>query len=108
VRAPLEAHLRERTQSLFNLDRRILLYDLTHSYFEGEALANPKAQRGKSKEKRDDCPQIVVGMVFDREGFELAHRVFEGNQSDGKSLVAMVGELEQWLPPTLRADTGPW
>jgi hypothetical protein len=32
VRAPLEAHLRERTQSLFNLDRRILLYDLTHSY----------------------------------------------------------------------------
>jgi hypothetical protein len=99
VRARLEAHLRERTQSLFNLDRTILLYDLTHSYLEGQALANPQAQRGKSKEKRDDCPQIVLGMVFDREGFELAHRVFEGNQSDGKSLVKMVSELEQLLPP---------
>src|SRR6185436_18361290 len=63
-RAELEAHLRAQTQTLFNLDRSILLYDLTNSYFEGEALHNPKAHRGKSKEKRDDCPQIVVGMVF--------------------------------------------
>ena len=97
-RAALEAHLRERTQSLFNLERTILLYDLTNSYFEGEALGNPKAKRGKSKEKRNDCPQIVLGMVFDGQGFELAHRVFEGNQSDSASLVTMLAELQKMLP----------
>lgn len=99
VRAALEKHLRQKQGALFNLDRTILLYDLTNSYFEGAALGNPKAKRGRSKEKRHDCAQIVVGMIFDRSGFELAHRVFEGNQNDGKSLVMMVGELQQMLGP---------
>ena len=102
-RAALEQHLRRQQEVLFNLDRTILLYDLTNSYFEGAALGNPKAKRGHSKEKRNDCPQIVVGMIFDRYGFELAHRVFEGNQSDGKSLVAMVAELQQILGPQERS-----
>jgi transposase len=95
--AALEKHLRDRQGELFCLDRTILLYDLTNSYFEGEAEGNPKAQRGRSKEKRHDCPQIVVGMVFDRRGFELAHKTFAGNQSDGQSLVAMIGELEAMM-----------
>ena len=102
-RAAVEKHLRQRQAVLFNLDRTILLYDLTNSYFEGAALGNPKAKRGHSKEKRSDCPQIVVGMIFDRSGFELAHRVFEGNQNDGKSLVAMVAELQQILGPEERS-----
>jgi transposase len=92
--AALEKHLRDRQGELFGLERTVLLYDLTNSYFEGEALGNPKARRGRSKEKRHDCPQIVVGMVFDRRGLELAHKVFAGNQSDGKSLVTMIQELE--------------
>ncbi|RPJ51801.1 MAG: IS1634 family transposase [Acidobacteria bacterium] len=96
--AEIEAHLRDKTQSLFNLKRTILLYDLTNSYFEGEALGNSKAQRGCSKEKRNDCPQIVLGMVFDQEGFELAHQVFEGKQSDSKSLGEMVEALQGLLP----------
>jgi len=102
-RAAVEKHLRQRQAVLFNLDRTILLYDLTNSYFEGAALGNPKAQRGHSKEKRHDCPQIVVGMIFDRAGFELAHRVFAGQQNDGKSLVAMVAELQQILGPEERS-----
>ena len=101
-RAGIEKHLRQKQGELFNLDRTILLYDLTNSYFEGAALGNPMAKRGHSKEKRNDCAQIVVGMIFDRYGFELAHRVFEGNQNDGKSLVAMVGELQQILGPQER------
>ena len=104
--AALEKHLRQKQGALFNLDRTILLYDLTNSYFEGAALGNPKAERGKSKEKRNDCPQIVVGMIFDRYGFELAHRVFKGRQHDGKSLVAMVAELEQILGPDERTAGG--
>ena len=99
--AAIEKHLRQKQQELFQSDRTVLLYDLTNSYFEGEALGNPKAKRGKSKEKRNDCPQIVVGMIFDRSGCELVHKVFEGNQSDSKSLPAMVQELQEMLPDDL-------
>ena len=105
ARQAIEEHLRDIQGQLFQTDRTLLLYDLTNSYFEGEALNNPKAKRGKSKEKRNDCPQVVLGMVFDRRGFELAHRVFAGNQSDGKSLVHMLEEMDKLVPSTTRQNT---
>ena len=89
----IEGHLRERQSSLFNLGRTVLLYDLTNTHFEGLCRRNPKAKRGANKQKRNDCAQIVVGMVFDQFGFELAHKVFEGTLNDGKSLLEMIGEL---------------
>jgi transposase len=89
----LELHLRERQNSLFNLKRTVLLYDLTNTHFEGLCRRNPKARRGVNKQKRNDCLQIVVGMVFDQFGFELCHKVFEGSLHDGKSLLRMIGEL---------------
>lgn len=89
----IEAHLRERQNSLFNLERTVLLYDLTNTHFEGLCAGNPKARRGANKQKRNDCAQIVVGMVFDQYGFEVAHKIFEGNRNDGKSLVEMITEL---------------
>jgi hypothetical protein len=48
----IEEHLRQKESDLFELDRTLLLYDLTNSYFEGEAQANPKAKRGKSKKRK--------------------------------------------------------
>lgn len=95
--AMIEKHLRDRQRTLFNLDRTILLYDLTNTYFEGAAEANEQAKRGKSKHKRNDCPQIVIGMVFDRDGFELTHRIFEGNQTDSKTLLHMIEALQEQL-----------
>ena len=95
----IERHLRERQSSLFNLERTVLLYDLTNSHFEGACRRNPKAKRGANKQKRNDCAQIVVGMVFDQYGFEMAHKVFEGTRNDGKSLVEMIGELNAAVAP---------
>jgi len=97
--AAIEKHLRNRQQALFNLDRMILLYDLTNTYFEGAAEANEQAKRGKSKHKRNDCPQIVIGMVFDRNGFELTHQIFEGNKTDSKTLLHMIETLQKQLEP---------
>ena len=91
----LEAHLRAQQARHFHYGRTILLYDLTNTHFEGEALGNAKAKRGKNKQGRSDCPQVVVGMVYDEQGFELAHRTFAGNQSDSTSLVSMVESLRQ-------------
>ncbi len=53
ARTEFEKHLRDRERDLFNLDRTILLYDLTNSYFEGTASRNDLARRSvASKEKR--------------------------------------------------------
>ena len=95
----IERHLRERQSSMFNLERTVLLYDLTNTHFEGVCPRNPKAKRGANKQKRNDCAQIVVGMVFDQYGFEMAHKVFEGTRNDGKSLVEMIGELNAAVVP---------
>lgn len=91
----IERHLRNRQRSLFNLDRTVLLYDLTNSHFEGACRKNPKAKRGINKQKRNDCPQIVVGMVFDQFGFEMAHKIFEGTMNDGRSLLSMIAQLKE-------------
>ena len=94
-RKQIEAHLREKTALAFRLERTILLYDLTNTYFEGSCQENPKAKRGKSKHRRNDCPQVVLGMVFDEYGFSLAHRTFEGNKNDSKTLVDMVKSMQE-------------
>jgi transposase len=88
-------HLRRTEQKYFNLQRTVFLYDLTNTYFEGTALENPKAHRGCSKHKRNDCPQIVVGMVFDNNGFEIGHKIFEGNRNDSTTIEEMLVELKK-------------
>ncbi|MBM4221248.1 MAG: IS1634 family transposase, partial [Gammaproteobacteria bacterium] len=96
----IEAHISKRQQSLFNLDRTVLLYDLTNTHFEGVCEANPKALYGKNKQKRTDCPQVVVGMVFDAQGFAVAHRLFDGNQGDAASLSTMLETLDGAIAPS--------
>lgn len=96
ARKGLEKHLREKECSLFNLDRTILLYDLTNSYFEGVASGNKLAKRSvNSKEKRSDCPLMSVGVVLDAEGFVITHKVFSGNTSDCRTLLGAVADLEK-------------
>jgi transposase len=85
-RAAIESDLVERERRLFQLDPTVYLYDLTSTYFEGQAPQNPKAQRGYSRDHRPDCKQVVVGLVIGREGFPLAHEIFAGNTQDRKTL----------------------
>jgi transposase len=94
-RVVIERALAERERTLFNLDARLFLYDLTSTYFEGQALQNPQAQRGYSRDNRPDCKQVVVGLVLDRDGFPKAHEVFEGNRTDRTTVPEMLEALEQ-------------
>jgi len=110
-RGALERHLCEREQSLFRLNRTILLYDLTNSYFEGTASRNPLARRSvNSKEKRTDCPILSVGVVLDGDGFLITHKVFRGNMNDCQTLVSAVETLEHvaasTASPTVVVDGG--
>ena len=93
-RAAIESDLVEQERRLFQLDPTVYLYDLTSTYFEGQAKRNPKARRGYSRDKRPDCKQVVVGLVISREGFPIAHEVFEGNTQDRQTLGSMLDLLK--------------
>ena len=92
-KSAIECHLAQREQQLFNLHRTIILYDLTNTYFEGQATKNSKAKYGRSKEKRKDCPLVTLGLVLDGDGFPLGSQIFEGNASEPKTLQSMLDGL---------------
>jgi transposase len=94
-RVVIEKALAAQERSLFNLDPTIFFYDLTSTYFEGQALANPKARRGYSRDQRPDCKQVVVGLAVGKEGFPLAHEVYAGNTQDRQTLPSMLDSLEK-------------
>ncbi len=92
-RSRIESELRDRIGAHFGFKRTLFLYDLTNFHFEGSCEANDMAVRGRNKQKRHDCPQVVVGMVFDEFGFELLHRTFAGNTADCKTLPDIARQL---------------
>ncbi len=105
-REALESHLYQQEVSLFNLNETITLYDLTNTFFEGEAKANAKAKRGRSKEKRSDCPLVTLALVLDSSGFPRKSQIFSGNVSEPKTLQEMLKELNGRAGSTVVLDAG--
>ena len=110
-KSKIEEGLYQNQKSLYNLTSCIFLYDLTNTYFEGLCLRNTKAQRnGNQKEKRSDCPQIVIALILDSQGFIRRHDVFEGKLTDVKSLDLILkrisNEFEETSSPTIVFDRG--
>ncbi len=105
----IETHLNNQEQELFNLPRTIILYDLTNTFFEGTAAANAKAAKGRSKEKRSDCPLVTMGLVLDGHGFPIGSEIFEGNASEPKTLKTMIeglGHSSSYQGSTIVLDAG--
>jgi transposase len=91
----LFVYLRQRWQDLFGAQFDILLYDLTSTYFEGEAEQTPKAKRGYSRDHRPDCVQVVLALVVTPEGLPLAYEVMDGNTSDRTTLRGFLAKIEK-------------
>jgi transposase len=91
----LETHLKERLGTLFRLEYDLLLYDVTSTYFEGQATGNTLAARGYSRDHRSDCKQVCIGLVVSREGFPLGYEVFAGNRRDSTTLQEVVKRMEE-------------
>lgn len=107
----IEQALYSRERSCFGGSSSLILYDLTNSYFEGSQRDNPKAQYSKNqKEKRTDCPQVVIALVLDGDGFCRNHFTFNGKMSDSKSLKLILDslsdEINQEQQPTVIIDKG--
>ncbi len=92
-REALQTHLYGEECSLFGLEETVTLYDLTNTFFEGTANANPKATYGRSKEKRSDCPLVTLGLVLDSSGFPRKSEIYPGNAAEAKTLETMLTGL---------------
>ncbi len=93
-KAALEAHLSQRCGELFAIENEVLLYDVTSTYFEGLAEANPQAKRGYSRDHRPDCKQVLIALVVSFDGFPLGYEVFAGNIHDSRTLQTIVATME--------------
>ncbi len=89
----LEQHLSVRTNELFDIQDKIILYDLTNTYFEGRKQGSKLAKFGRSKEKRSDAKLVVLGLVINPEGFIKYSSILEGNMADCKTLEGIIDKL---------------
>lgn len=92
-KAALEEHLKNRLGELFDLEYDLLLYDVTSTFFEGQAEF-PMAQRGYSRDQRGDCKQVCIGLVVSRCGMPLGYEVFAGNTADVTTVKHIVATME--------------
>jgi hypothetical protein len=91
------SHLVGRWRDLFNASFDVLLYDLTSTYFEIDAAALPegaKRRHGYSRDRRSDCPQVVIALVITPEGLPLAYEVLPGNTKDNQTLRQFLAKIE--------------
>jgi len=90
----LENYLYQRQKALFAYEETLTLYDLTNTYFEGQAQGIEKARRGRSKEKRSDAPLITLAVILDGSGFVKKSEIFEGNVSESSTFQQLIEELQ--------------
>ena len=91
----LEKHLKDRLGELFELKYDLLLYDVTSTYFEGQAKANPQAQRGYSRDGKPQCKQVCIALVVTRDGMPVGYEVFAGNRNDVTTVQEIVTTMEE-------------
>lgn len=89
----LEEYLSKKTNELFDLDDKIILADLTNTYFEGRKQGSKIARFYRSKEKRNDAKLVAIALVVNAEGFVKYSNIYRGNIADCKTLEQTVDHL---------------
>jgi transposase len=89
------SHLLERYRDWFGVQFEFLLYDVTSTYLEGQAVGNEKAARGYSRDHRPDCKQVNIGLVVTPEGLPIGYEIFAGNRADVTTVEDMVELMEK-------------
>ncbi len=94
LKKALEGHLKGLWEGLFSIQYDLLLYDITSTYFEGRMEGNAQAKRGHSRDHRNDCKQVCIGLVVTKEGMPLGYEVFPGNLHDSKTVKTAIESIE--------------
>ena len=95
VKDQLEQHLSHKTNELFDISDKIVLYDLTNTYFEGQYSDSDLAKYGRSKEKRNDTKLVVLALVVNIYGFIKYSAIHQGNMADCKNLSLIIDKLSR-------------
>jgi transposase len=93
----LEDYLYHRFAELVDFSGTRYLYDITNTYFEGRMLGSSLASYARSKEKRNDCPLVSIGLLANDYGFIRRSHFYEGNVGEPGTFEAVleyVGESE--------------
>ena len=91
----IDAFLHRRTNSMFGLQDKLVIFDISNTYFETGKQGSRLAKYGRSKEKRTDCPLAVFTGVVNAEGFIRHSHVYEGNTADTATLADMLDALQE-------------
>lgn len=98
----IEEKLSDTSKTLFSLKEKVILYDLTNTYFEGSKHGSVIAKRNKSKEKRNDCPLITLALTVDEEGFPKSSKIYKGNIGEPTTLEDFLKEMKESDPNNKR------
>ena len=91
----IESYLYRQITNMFNMEDKIVIFDISNTYFETRKPNSNLAKYGRSKEKRTDCPIVVFTGVINSEGFIRHSRIYEGNKADSATLSDMIEDLEK-------------
>ncbi len=92
-KSDIEHYLSSKTNELFDIEDKIIFYDLTNTYFEGRKINSEIAQYGKSKEKRNDAKIVALAVVINSKGFIKYSKIYQGNISDVSTLESTINDL---------------
>ena len=102
VHKDMEDFLHDRVRSMFNLEEKILLMDISNAYFEGRMEGSRLCFHGHSKERRDDCKVVVLAAVVNTDGLLVRTMIYEGNRQDVTTVREVVGSLAAETSPDAR------
>jgi hypothetical protein len=117
IRGALERQVFDRASEVLGLEAGLLFFDTTSTYFVTEEADAPVARDqqgrpapdghgegreagfrtwGKSKDHRDDLPQVVIGMAVTRDGIPLRVWCWPGNTADSALIRQVKDDMRHW------------
>jgi transposase len=92
IKDNIEVDLFQAQKNLFNLKVDIIFYDVTSTYFEGSGPTY--ALNGYSRDRRPECPQILLALAVTQEGLPIGHETYAGNISDKTTVISLIEKLK--------------
>jgi transposase len=106
----IDNHIYKCVTNMFDLKDKLVIFDISNTYFETRKSNSKIAKHGRSKQKRSDCPLVVFTGVINAEGFIRHSRIYQGNTPDTATLADMIDDLSEHtsgtVAPTIVMDAG--
>lgn len=97
----IERKLYNRINTIFSGKSKIVIFDLTNMYFQGQMQGSKKADFGRSKQKQKGSKLIGLALSIDSLGFVRYSKFYPGNVSEPQTFEAMLKDVSRELPKTL-------